>query len=378
MKTTKILFVVSEDWYFCSHRLPLAAWVKKNGQDVVVATRITNRIEDIEAYGIRVIPLRYFSRSSLNIFFELITFFEILKIFFKERPDLIHLVALKPVIYGSLAAKIVNIRARVSALGGLGFIFTSKGYLAFLLKRILLIIFRFIFNDKRSRLILQNQDDLRLLTDHAGVRPQYICLIRSAGVDLNQYAAFDFPEGNPIVMLASRMLWDKGVVQFVDAARELRKKNICARFVLVGDPDIENPSSISIKQLDEWHDSGIVEWWGYRSDMPSVLSQASIVCLPSFYGEGIPKVLIEAMACARPIITTNMPGCRDLVLDNRNGFLVNPRDSLDLMSKLEILLLNPVLCRSMGIEGRRIAEIEFSLPRIIDETMVVYKQLLNE
>lgn len=378
MKSTKILFVVTEDWYFCSHRLPLAVAAAEAGYEVVVATRLTQHKDIIESSGIRVIPLVRMKRSSLNFFRELATFFELFLIFWREKPGVVHMVALKPVLYGSLAAKLLAIRARVNALGGLGFVFSSQKPLARLLRPLLLWMFRFVFNDSRSRLILQNQDDVRLLTIKARVDLHRVCLIRGAGVDLNEYAPCDFPTGVPVVMLASRMLWDKGVGEFVGAARKLKENGLDARFILVGEPDIENPSSVPKAKLIEWHASGIIEWWGYCTDMPKVLSQASVVCLPSYYGEGVPKILIEAMACGRPIVTTDMPGCKDLVREQQNGLLVKPKDSDDLSKGLTTLITNQSLCKQMGEAGRRIVEMELSLQQVTNETLAVYKTLLNQ
>lgn len=377
MKSTKLLFVVTEDWYFCSHRLSLAVSARHAGYDVAVATRITGHKQVIEKSGLRVIPLRRMRRSGITPFRELATFMELLLIFYRERPHLVHLVALKPVVYGSLAAKLVGIPARVSALAGLGFIFSSNKFLARFLRPIFLKVFRIVFNDARSRLILQNKDDLIAVADKAGVDRKGIRLIRSAGVDLDQYTLSEIPSGSPVVMLASRLLWDKGVGEFVDAAKTLREQRVQARFVLVGEPDMENPSSVSRAQLQEWNKSGVVEWWGYRTDMPKVLSQASVVCLPSYYGEGVPKVLIEAMACGRPIVTTNMPGCRDLVQPSKNGLLVNPKDFMGLANSLVCLVVDRSLCQKMGIEGRSIVEKEFSVKRVTQETMSVYRELSN-
>lgn len=257
----------------------------------------------------------------------------------------------------------------------MGFLFTSNKLLVRLLRGVFLKVFRLIFNDLRSLLILQNQNDLRLITERAGVRLEAVRLVRSAGVDLEQYFPTEFPSGEPVVMLAARMLWDKGLEQFVEAAKMLKAKGIQARFVLVGSPDNENPSSVSIDKLNEWHQAGLIEWWGRRNDMPNVLSQASLVCLPTFYGEGVPKILIEAMACGRPIITTDIPGCRELVQDERNGFLVSPKDAVGLAARVEVLVSNRLLCQSMGVEGRRIAENEFSLQRVTSETIAIYEEL---
>ena len=376
MMPVKILFVVTEDWYFHSHRLPLAMAAIAAGHNVSLASCFTGDRGKIVDAGVRTIPLKFMKRSSFNVIRELAAFIELFFLFKRERPDLIHLVALKPVIYGSLAASLAGVPSRVNALGGLGFVFSSRKNLAKFLKPILMLIFRFIFNDIHSKLILQNRDDFALMTEQAGVSFDRIRLIRGAGVNLDQYVPTKIHSGVPIIMLASRMIWDKGVAEFVNAAKILHTKRISVRFVLVGKSDPENPSSISTRQLKKWNDSGVVEWWGYRSNMEELLSKARVVCLPSYCGEGVPKALIEAMACGRPIVTTDSPGCRDLVECGINGMLVKPRDSVELASSLMLLILNKSLCQQMGKEGRKIAEKEFSLENIVKETMAVYKELL--
>lgn len=201
---------------------------------------------------------------------------------------------------------------------GAGANFSSQSSFARLLKPALGGAFRLISNKSGTRLILQNTNDVTVVAQ-AGVDRRNIRLIRSSGVNVLEYGVREPPSGVPIILLASRMLWEKGVGEFVKAANLLGKQGVSARFVLVGQPDCENPSAITHKQLQAWNDSGEIEWWGHRDNMPEVLSQAKIVCLPSYYGEGIPKVLVEAMASARPIVTTDMPGCSEVV---RSGKMV--------------------------------------------------------
>ncbi|MFW8744910.1 glycosyltransferase family 4 protein [Mesorhizobium japonicum] len=378
MNRIKILFVVTEDWYFCSHRLPLAIEAKERGFSVAIATTVSSHQLEIERHGIQVIPLKCMRRSSMSIFRELSAIMELILIYRKFRPTLVHHVALKPVIYGSLAARLLGVRARVSALGGLGFIFTSDNFLPLILRPPLMLIFRLIFNDERSILILQNENDLSLISNEARVNKKFLSLIRGAGVDMRKYKAQSIADEIPIVMLASRMLWDKGVGEFVKAAEILRCRGISCRFVLTGKPDPENPNSVPIQQMQAWTESNVIEWWGYSEDMPSTLSQASIVCLPSYYGEGIPKVLIEAMACARAIITTNMPGCSELVRSSQNGLLVNPRDPVGLANAILQILSSKSLCQKMGNEGRKIAESDYSLERVVMETFNLYEYLLSK
>ncbi len=374
----KILYVVTEDWYFLSHRLPLALRAIEDGYEVVIATRISKYRDFFEQKGMRVVNLRCMRRSSLNPLLELVALFELCWIFLRERPELVHLVALKPVIYGSLASRIVGVRCKVYALGGLGFIFSSKNRIAKILRPVLVWLFGFIFNEKGSILILQNLDDYSLMEGLARVKSRNLRLIPSAGVDMDQYLPSEIPEGAPIVMLASRLLWDKGVGEFVSAAKILHEQGVSCRFVLVGAPDPENPHSVPIEQIEEWKKSGVIEWWGRCDDMSAVLSLASVVCLPSYYGEGIPKVLVEAMACARPIITTKMPGCRELVRSDKNGFLVNPRDPAALANALALILSNKSLCQKMGWEGRKIAVSEYSLLQVVGDTFRLYEYLLGK
>jgi glycosyltransferase involved in cell wall biosynthesis len=172
------------------------------------------------------------------------------------------------------------------------------------------------------------------------------------------------------------MLWDKGVGDFVEAAARLRRAGLPARFALVGIPDPENPTSVPESQLRAWRDSGSVEWWGYRADIPAVLAMTSIACLPSFYGEGVPKALIEAMASSRAIVTTDIPGCRELVANGRNGIVVVPRDVNGLSAALELLIRDPERCRQMGKAGRLIVEKTLSLDQVLKETLAVYTELV--
>lgn len=375
---TKLLFVVTEDWYFCSHRLSLAKSIKKTGFEVVVATRISACEEQITAAGIRITKLKQLKRSSLNPIQEWLAFWELLSVFRNERPDIVHNVALKPVIYGSFAAKILGVPAVVNAIAGMGFIFSSKKKLAFFLKPLMTLFFRFIFNSPNSRLILQNLDDFNFMEKIAHVHGKNLRLIPGAGVDIENYIKVEMSKSDPIAMLASRMIWDKGIGEFVNAARALKTAGCDARFVLVGAPDGENPLSITENELRKWQQEGVIEWWGHCMDMPTVLSKARVFCLPTYYGEGVPKVLLEAMAVERPIITTEMPGCRDLVKANSNGFLVPPRDVNELSKKLHYLLNDVALCIKMGKEGRKIVEKEHTTAHVTKRTLKIYDELLKK
>ena len=370
----RLVFIVTEDWYFCSHRLDLAKEAIRSNFEVFLLSNISNKRQLIEEKGIKIIPLRFLKRSRINIFIELLSVIEICIILKKIKPDILHSVALKPVIYGSLSSFLIPKLININALGGLGFIFSSGSIKARILRPIILNSLKIISNRGRNNLIVQNKDDYFFVLNKLGLKKENISLIEGVGVDTYKFRPTKKVNKTPIVILASRMICDKGISEFVNAAKLLKRRGVIAKFVLVGKPDEENPRAISIDQLNIWHDSKIIEWWGYMKDMEKVLQKASIVTLPSFYGEGIPKILIEAMSSAKPIVTTNMPGCRDLVINQLNGFLVEAKDYIGLANALEKLILNPQLCIEMGLNGRNIALSKYKQERIWKQTIELYNK----
>ncbi len=372
----KLLFLVAEDWYFCSHRLPLAVAAREAGYEVFVVTRVNQHADAIRAAKLTLIPLRCMRRSGMHPLRELASLRELWGIYRRERPDLVHQVGLKPVLYGSLIARIIGVRGVVNALAGLGFVFSSGRLLARLLRPVVKFVFSSLLKRRNARVIVQNERDRYVVTNELGIDSSSVMLIRGAGVDLRLYSAQPPSVQPPLIVLIARMLWDKGVGDFVEAANTIRKAGVQARFALVGIPDPENPTSVPESQLYAWHDSGKVEWWGYRADIPAVLTMASIACLPTFYGEGVPKALIEAMACSRAIVTTDIPGCRELVADGRSGILVAPRDVPALSAALKSLILDPDRCRQMGTAGRSMVEQFLSLDQVLSETLALYAGLV--
>lgn len=377
MSRSKLLYFISEDWYFCSHRLPLALAAQDAGYDVAVVTHVNNYGEAIRRAGIRLIPFNL-SRRGMNLLSELAMLARLIVLYRKEKPDLVHHVAMKPVLYGSLAARLSGVPRVVNALAGLGYVFTSDQLMARLLRPVIGSAFRGLLNSRRSRLILQNQNDRAMFIRKRFINEERIRLIRGSGVDTAVFSPTPEPSGIPVVMLASRMLWDKGIKEFVEAARQLEARGVDARFVLVGDTDPHNPSAIPKEQLTAWHTEGVIEWWGQREDMPTVFSESHIICLPSFYGEGVPKVLIEAAASGRPIVTTNMPGCREIVKNGENGLLVPVRSTAELADAIQSLIENPELRQKMGARGREIVVSEFAVGKVVSETMTVYEELLKQ
>jgi len=375
MSRPKILYFITEDWYFCSHRLPLALAARDAGYDVAVVTNVNEHADVIRRAGIRLIPFDL-SRKGMNPASELAVLARLVALYRKEKPDIVHQVAMKPVLYGSLAARLSGVSRVVNALAGLGYIFTSDQPKARFLRPVIGSAFRGLLNSRRSRLILQNQDDRAKFIRKRFISEKRIRLIRGSGVDTAVFVPTPEPPGVPGVILPSRMLWDKGVREFVDAAGQLKKRGISARFVLVGDTDPHNPSAIPTEQLTAWHAEGAVEWWGRRDDMPAVFEQSHIVCLPS-YREGLPKVLLEAASCGRPIVTTDTPGCRDVVRQGENGLLVPVRGTAELADALQLLIEQPELRKKMGCKGREIVVSEFALEKVVAKTMNIYRELLK-
>jgi len=357
--------------------LPIARAARNAGFEVLIATRVDQHKERIKNEGFKLIPIGL-ERRSKNIFKEVLSIFEIVKIYRREKPDIVHHVAVKPVLYGSWAGRIAGISGVVNALAGLGFIFVAQGWKASVLRRLMVFAYRSAFLARNTIGIFQNPEDLKLFIDARIVKSEKAVLIRGSGVDPSRFIPLPEPEGVPVIVLASRMLWDKGVGEFVDAARQLRKDGENFRAVLVGSPDPENPASIPEETLRRWHTEGIVKWWGYRDDMPEVLSETHIVALPTTYGEGVPKVLIEAASCGRAIVATDVPGCREIVRNNENGFLVPPKDLKSLTASLKILIKDPNLRAKMGARGREIVEAEFSEKIVVKQTMEVYERLLSQ
>lgn len=369
-----LLFFVTEDFYFESHRLPLALAARDAGLRVVLVTRCGERSAHLRQLGIEVIPLEI-ERGSVNLVRDLALLCRLCGIYRQVRPDVVHHVAMKPVIYGSLAARVTGIHRVVNALAGLGFVFSSSAPKARLLRPIVRLLLRFVLAAPGSRLILQNRDD-QAMFPHEGLCPvEQIRLVPGVGVDLQRFIVQPEPEGRVRIVLPARMLADKGVVEFVEAARMLRERGLEAECVLVGGTDSQNPAAISEKQLRSWHDAGLVSWIGHCADMPSSLAACHIVCLPS-YREGLPKALLEACASGRPIVTTDVPGCRDVVRDEVNGLLARVRDAADLADKLARLVTDPELRRRMGAAGRVSAELNFSSERSAEQTLDIYRELI--
>ncbi len=366
----RLLFLVSEDWYFCSHRLALAIDSLAAGYDVVVVTRVRDHGEIIRRAGLRLIHCEI-SRRGINPLSEALSVLKLARIYAKERPLIVHHVAFKPIVLGSLAARLSRVPHIVNAVAGLGYVFTSEKLKARLLRPFLRWMLRNLMCQPNSHTIFQNPDDQATIIEW-GINRNNCLLVRGTGVDLEEFSATAEVPDTPKVLLAARMLWDKGVGTFVEAVAILRSRKLDFRAILVGRPDSGNPASIPETQLRQWHENGAIEWWGHVEGMPTVLSGCHVVCLPSSYGEGIPKVLIEAAACARPIVASDVSGCREIVKHEINGFLVPPRNAGALADALQCLIEDPALREKFGTAGRLFTEKEFSLRQVNDAILGLY------
>jgi glycosyltransferase involved in cell wall biosynthesis len=373
----RLLFLITEDWYFWTHRRSLARGAQAAGFEVLVATREQKHGRLIEQEGFKLVRIKL-RRKSRNPFTELAALWDLVSIYRQERPTIVHQVGIKPVLYGSLAAYLASVPGVVNALAGLGYLFVAQGLKGPVLKFLARWAYKLALSKKCSRVIFQNKEDYNVFVDHGLVKKNQAVLIRGAGVNLDDFEVSPEPGDVPVIMLAGRLLWNKGIRELVDVAERLRCGGTNCRLVLVGVPDGDNPMAVPERTLQRWAADRKIEWWGRREDMPSVLAQSNVVALPTTYGEGVPKILLEATACGRAIVATDAPGCREVVRHGENGFLVPPHDLEALTSAIGKLLRDPALRAQMGARGRGIAETEFSEAQVVAETLAVYQGLLNE
>lgn len=370
----KLIYLVTEDWYFLSHRLPMARAARDAGFEVVVATRIRDGQAAIEAEGFRVAPLRW-RRGGWNPLAELCAVTAIRRLYRDEKPDIVHHVAMKPVLEGSLAAWLAGVPAVVNALTGLGYLFIGRqGVARFLGPMARMLLKPLLGRGERWRLVMQNPDDLELLVSRGIVARERVVLIPGSGVDLEKFAPSPEPPGTPAAAFVARMLWDKGVGELVEAARMLKSRGDGPRIRLVGPQDEENQAAIPRATLDRWADEGAVEWTGQAKDVAALWRETAIAVLPS-YREGLPKALLEAAASGRPMVATDVPGCREIVRHEETGLLVPPRDAKALAGALARLAGDAALRRRLGMAARRLAENRFSDKAIAAATVDLYRAL---
>ena len=372
----RLLFVVNVDWFFLSHRLPIALEALRQGYEVHIATGLTDKRAELERHGLVVYPLAL-DRSSTGLGNAWRTLVQLWQVFRAVRPDVVHLVTIKPVLLGGLVARLAGVPAVVAAVSGLGFVFMANGTKAVVRRWLVGALYCVALGHCNLKVVFQNPDDRASLSKLAHLPDSKVEMIRGSGVDLAQYSHTPLPLGLPVVLLASRLLADKGVREFVQAARLLRQQGVAARFCLVGSVDPANPASLADAELTQWANEGVVELWGHRADMPEVLSSAHLVVLPS-YREGLPKVLLEAAACGRAVVTTDVPGCRDAIDPGVTGVLVPVRNAAALADALKGLINDPSRCQAMGNAGRALAERAFDVRQVVAAHLRIYQALIDK
>jgi glycosyltransferase involved in cell wall biosynthesis len=369
----RVLLCANTDWYLYNFRLALARYLRRQGLEVILVSPSGAYTAALEADGFRWLHWEVGRKSTLP-WQELPALLRLAAIYRQVQPDLVHHHTIKPVLYGSIAARLAGVPRVINSITGRGYIFLGEGRRARLLRLVVSPIYRLALKPRHTTVIFENRVDRDYFIQHRLVAEVQTRLIEGVGVDPERYQPFKEPPGPPVVVLAARMLWDKGVGVFVEAARLLKASHPEARFVLTGIPDPGNPSSISEQVLQDWHHAGDVEWWGWQANMPAVYQQCHIVTLPTFYGEGVPTTLLEAAACARPLVATDTPGCDQVVEEGVNGFRVPPNDASALAQALQRLLVDPSLRGRMGQASRELVLQKFTHEHINQATYAVYQE----
>ena len=377
----KIILFANTEWYLFNFRLSLAKALQAQGHEVLLISPPGEYGARLQAQGFRweALPM---DRKSLNPLQELRLLAYLCRLYRREQPALAHHFTIKCVVYGSSAALVARVPARVNAVAGMGYVFTNQALKARLLRPVVRGLMRLVLNGRGARLILQNNDDMAAFAKAGLARPELTRLVMGSGVDLARFtprvpSVQARPDVQPTrVVLAARLLWDKGIAEYAEAARQLKAKGLPIRFLLAGAPDPGNPAAIPQATLDGWQGEGLIELLGQVSDMAALFATVDMVVLPS-YREGLPKSLIEAAACALPLVTTDVPGCREVVTHEVDGLLVPVKDAKALASAIERLHLDPAWARELGLAARARALREFDEKIVIGKTLAVYRELLN-
>ncbi|MFA4913606.1 MAG: glycosyltransferase family 4 protein [Burkholderiaceae bacterium] len=370
----RLLFVVNNPDFFLSHRAGLARAAQRAGYDVHLATMPGERVATIQAMGITHHALRM-TRSGTHPLQELRTLIELYRLFRRVRPDVVHLVTIKPVLYGGIAARLARVPGLVAAISGLGFVFMREGARGTIVRRVVATLYRWALGHRHSRVVFQNAADRDTLAALGAVRADQVVMIRGAGVDLALFDGSPEPSSPPVVVtMAARLLRDKGVVEFVQAARLLRERGVAVRMQLAGAPDEGNPASLQADDVRAWQQEGVVACLGERGDIAEIYAQSHIVALPS-YREGLPKSLLEAAAAGRVVVTTDVPGCRDAIDPDETGVLVPVRDAVALADAIERLAHDAGKRRQMGAAGRALALRAFDVADVERTHVAIYDAL---
>jgi len=372
-----VIYIANTSWYLYNFRLSLMIKMIEKGWKVLAVAPEEEYKQQIEDAGIvfRNIPQ---SRKVVSPLADFLFSFRLFNLYLKEKPTLVHLFTIKPAVYGSISASFGRVKGIVISVTGLGYMFMTNGLQANLLRLIVNSLYKISFLGNNKCVIFQNPDDKVAFISGKLLKSENAFLIRSSGVDIKRFIPAEKPKGEPVILMSARMLWAKGVGDLVSAARLLRDWRVPGKVILAGSSDSGNPTAIPEEQLNKWNSEGVVLWIGYQKDIQKTYSSALIGVLPTYYPEGVPKSLIEAAACGLPLVATDMPGCREVVRDGENGFLVPVKDPKALAIAIKNLIENEELRLKMGKRSREIVETEFLQDKIISETISIYERVLGQ
>ena len=374
----KVVLFANTDWYLYNFRRSLALALKQQGYELLLISPPGPYGEKLRKLGLRWEPVPM-DRRSLNPLREARLLAWLVSLFRRERPALVHGFTIKCAVYGSLAARLAGVPARVNAVAGMGYVFTSNDMKARLLRPVVRMLMHAALDGGNARLVLQNPDDVALFERAGFVDSSRIRLIPGSGVDCSRFTArsAECPPAQPLrVLLPARLLWDQGIAEYIAAARQLKAEGRAIHFLLAGDPDPGNPAAVPESDVRGWVGEGAVEWLGHVDDMPALFASVDVVVLPS-YREGLPKGLIEAAACALPLVTTDVPGCREVVTDGVDGLRVPVRDAAALAQAIARLQDDPALAYRLGEAARAKALSQFDERVVLAATLAVYEELLG-
>jgi len=364
--------------WFWSHRQPLAKAILKRDYRLSLATSGAAHSEEVAKMNVAGYELPDHGKG-IGLFFHLKILMALISVISKTKPDIIHVITLRHAFYTGIAARLIFYKPVVFTVAGLGSLFTDKSAKMNMLRSIAIPLLRLAFKGQGRFLIFQNPDDHQLMIEHGVVKDAQTTIIRGSGVDISEFPytpESSMPE-RPIVLFSSRLIREKGIDDFIEAARLLKAKGTRARFQIAGDVYEKNPHSLTRDEILRLHDEGIIEWLGQVHDMPALFKKISIMVLPSYYGEGVPKILLEAAAMGRPIITCDVPGCREAVQDGVNGILVPPKSPRELSAAIERLLTDFDLRQVYGRAGRTIVEKDFHVESVVSRTLDIYDLMMK-
>lgn len=382
MKGHKQIFVyiINADWYFELHWLQRALATLNKGFDVHIILPFSDEtiINKLKTLGF-VCHNWNINRKSINLLNNIVELINLNSLIKSISPNIIHSITLKPNLYLGLIAHTLNI-PYILSVTGTGFIFSSQSFKTKLLKPVIKFFFKSLKKGKNSRkIIFENNEDSNLFINEGLCKINESIVILGAGVDTEVYKPKEEPiTDKPIILFAGRLLWDKGLGDLIDAAKLMRKRGLDFTIYVAGILDQSSINAIDERVLVEWNNQGLISWLGKQKNMQNLINQANIIVLPTFYGEGIPRILIEAASCQRAIVTTNIPGCREIVKNGTNGILVTPRNIYELSDALSLLIKSPQLRTEMGLNGRKMVEQYFSDEIVIKKTLDLYEELLNK